>query len=64
MRDDVQALIENRPAWRLLNDQYYQDLLAARQIAQKENDLVIVDELNSMITERKDQILNGISRLK
>ena len=60
MRDDVRALIESRPSWRLLTDQTYQDLLAAREIASRENDHASVKILDQMIAEQKNTILNGL----
>ena len=60
MRDDVRALIESRPSWRLLTDPIYKDLLAAREIAAKEKDYASVEILDQMIAEQKNTILNGL----
>lgn len=60
MRDDVRALIENRPSWRLMQDQYLKDLLAARDIALSEKDTETLTVLDQMIAERKHTILNGL----
>jgi hypothetical protein len=61
MRDDIKALIESRPSWRLLTDKTYQDLLAARDIAAKEKDHATVEILDAMIAEQKDAILNNLN---
>lgn len=60
MRDDIRAIIENRPSWRLMQDPMYKDLVAARAIAAKENDHPTVAVLDEMIALRKDTILNAI----
>jgi predicted metal-dependent hydrolase len=60
MRDDIRAIIENRPSWRLMQDSVYKDLLAAREIAAKEKDHKTVAVLDEMIAQHKDTILNGL----
>jgi hypothetical protein len=61
MRQDIADLLRNRPSWRLLTDQTYQDLLAARDIAIKEKDHASVEILDKMIAEQKDTILSGLN---
>lgn len=61
MRDDIRAIIENRPSWRLMQDGVYKDLVAAREIALKEKDLETVRILDEMISQHKDTILNNLN---
>jgi hypothetical protein len=57
MREDIKLLLENRASWILVNDQEYQDILAAIDYARKGNNHSAVIELEQMLEARQKQLL-------
>lgn len=57
MRNDIRQLIEDRPSWKFLNDQQYQDILSAIEYARTHNNYTALQELELMLETRQRELM-------